>query len=62
MERHYGVTIQDELKAESFEEALWATVRRLIEDETLASVECLQTGEIQHFDMQTGQCVDMGDE
>jgi hypothetical protein len=52
------VTIQDELKATDFREALAQTLRRVQSEETVASVECMESGEVRHFEIQTGEQLD----
>jgi hypothetical protein len=57
-ERHYRVIIEDELTAESPWHALRETVERIKTEETVASVECLSTGEILHYEITTGARLD----
>ena len=52
IEKRYRVTIEDELMAETPWNALRATLERLRGEETLASVECLSTGEIFRYEVQ----------
>ena len=58
MELHYRVIIEEELKADGFREALSNSLSRIRDEETVASVECLSTGEIKHFEIQTGEQLD----
>jgi len=57
-QKHYRVIIEDELKADSFERALVVTLDRIETEETVASVECLSTGEVRHYEIQTGERLD----
>ncbi len=54
----YIITIQDEIQAESFEHALSATLQRFANEETVASVESIKTGDIHHYEIQTGTRLD----
>ena len=56
--KHFRVTIQDELSSRSPLEALVETVERIKNEETAASVECLTTGEVFHFEISTGKRLD----
>jgi len=56
--RHYRVIIEDELKAETPWDALRETVERIQSEETVASVEDLETGEIIHYEITTGERLD----
>ena len=58
MEQHYRVIIEEELTANSPEEALRATLERVRSEETVASVECLRSGDIHHYEIQTGERLD----
>ena len=57
-QKHYRVIIEEELKADSFKRALVLTLDRVETEETVASVECLSTGEIRHYEIQTGERLD----
>ncbi|QDP63074.1 MAG: hypothetical protein GOVbin2277_1 [Prokaryotic dsDNA virus sp.] len=54
----YIVTIQDEVKAESFKDALFATLQRFADEETVASVEWIKTGDIHHYEIRSGTRLD----
>ena len=58
----YQITIEDRVKASSFVEALQMTIERIKTEETVASVEFMPTGQIRHYEIQTGECLDEGDE
>ena len=65
MERHYRVMIEEELRAENFKKALSDSLDRISSEETVASVECLSTGEVRRFEIRTGERLDrweVGDE
>jgi len=54
----YIVTIQDHVKAESFKDALFRTIERLVNEETVASVEWIKTGDIHHYEIRSGTRLD----
>ena len=58
MANNYRVIIEDELSAESPWAALRSTVERIQSEETVASVECLKTGEVIHYEITTGERLD----
>ena len=54
----YVVTIQDHVKAESFKDALFTTLERFVNEETVASVEWIATGDIHHYEIRSGNRLD----
>ena len=60
-EKHYRVIIEEELKAETPKQALNYTLTRIQSEETVASVTCLETDEVFHFEIQTGSQLDFED-
>jgi hypothetical protein len=59
--KHYRVTIEDELTATSPRQALSNTLQRIRREETVAAVTCLESGEVEHFEIQTGESLEHGD-
>ena len=58
----YQVTIEDRVTATSYKDALAKTLQRIKTEETVASVEFMPTGQTRHYEIQTGECLDEGDE
>ena len=58
----YQVTIEDRVDATSYAEALSMTLERIKTEETVASVEFMPTGQIRHYEIQTGERLDDGGE
>ena len=54
----YIVTLQDYVKANSAKQALSFTMDRIRSEETIAAVECMKTGVIDHYEIQTGKLID----
>ena len=54
----YRVVIEDELKSSSPKQALTDTLHRIQNEETVASVESHHTGEVFHYEIQTGERLD----
>ena len=54
----YIVTLQDYVKANSPKQALGFTIDRILSEETIAAVECMATGVIDHYEIQTGKLID----
>ncbi len=54
----YQITIEDTVKASSYAEALSMTLERIKTEETDAHVERMSTGQVKHFEIQSGECLD----
>tara|TARA_R100000458_G_C8151385_1_gene158906 strand:+ start:469 stop:660 length:192 start_codon:yes stop_codon:yes gene_type:complete len=58
----YQVTIEDRVNATSYKDALAKTLQRIKTEETVASVEFMPTGQVRHYEIQSGERLDEGDE
>ena len=58
----YKVTIEDMVDASSYKVALAKTLQRISCEETVASVEFMPTGQVRHYEIQSGERLDEGGE
>ena len=54
----YQVTIEDRVDATSYRDALIKTLQRTSSEETVASVEFMPTGQVRHYEIQSGERLD----
>ena len=54
----FRVEVVDELDADDAEQALRSTLVRIRSEETVASVTCIETGEVVHYEIHSGLILD----